>query len=145
LPNVWDHCFAKGKTMIKHIILLILITSFCFSQGKTGLKGTKWICRVTDSCFDTLTLTAKGKYTDYSCEADERCFGKYRWGHDTLYLFQEKGEFDYQDSAEHRRGKALFKYILHGDDLRLVFSQPNLHILPKIIVDTSYVLRRLKY
>ena len=115
-----------------------------FGQSTLSLKDTKWIARISDTCVDTVTITKNSRYIEYSCELNEHRWGTYRISRDTLYLYQERREYDKEDSTEHSRGKALFKYVLQGDGLRLVYSQPNLHRPPVKTFDPGFVLRRVK-
>ncbi len=131
--------------MMKFIAIISCFTvASTFAQGTLSLKDTKWIARISETCVDTVTFKKNSTYIEYGCELNEHRWGTYRFSRDTLYLFQERGEYDNEDSTEHAGGKALFKYVLEGGGLKLVYAQPDLHRPPVKTFDPGLVLRRVK-
>jgi len=106
---------------MKKIILLFCILLFqCIqSQEIPKLVGTKWKLYVTEKNYDYIIFYPDSNYIDFDCELGERTFGKYSVIKDTVFLFQERGEYDdeFPEGSIHRAGKAEYKLFYKNGKL----------------------------
>ena len=94
-----------GKIILLFYVLFIQSVQ---SQDAPNLVGTKWKLYITKDAFDYIIFNPDSSYISYSCEVGEKYFGKYKVKGDTIFIFQEKGEYDdeFPKGSKHRAGKA---------------------------------------
>jgi hypothetical protein len=134
----------KTSRMFKILLLTLVLTPGLAQQKQHGVRNSLWVCPVAKNSYDSLWLNKGGRYILFSAELGERALGHYQVVADSLLLFQERGEFDKENSPEHRLGRALFKFVLAGDSLSMVYSQPSLRFPATTVRDTNYVFHRVK-
>jgi len=131
---------------LRHLIVALSILLFTVStsgQAPKSILGSLWRASVTSMTSDSLWLRANGRYILYDCEINERFYGIFKLVQDTVLLFQESGQYDRQ-TPERGSRKALFKFLLEGDLLRMIYSQPSLRFPPTTDFDSLFVYRRVK-
>ena len=123
---------------------IALSASIVFSQTQPTVQGTRWVCKISKNTYDTLSIGKSDKYVHYSSELNDKLYGEYKVNGDTLLLYQERGKNSKQAPGGHIRGKGLFKYIIARHTLKLVYSQPNMHLPPEAITPGGIVWRKIK-
>ena len=114
--------------IIDKIVLLILILCLSNCAGRDGkettqkkngqntipeLLGTKWSYKIADGCINTYHFKADSQYVFYSCEMEDRYYGRYFVQGDTLNLHEYAAAADSllpADSPE-RNEQAKFKVL----------------------------------
>jgi len=96
-----------------------------YSQEKLLLGGTKWKFYITKDAFNYIIFNPDSSYISYSCEVDEKYFGKYSVRKDTIFLFQEKGEYDdeFPEGSIHRAGKDEEQLLYKNEKLYPALSE----------------------
>ena len=134
--------------MTKHdltliILVALLIATATCAQSHRNIRNSVWGAPITSSASDTLWLQSKGRYIEYDCELNERFYGTFTLVGDTLVLFQARGQYD-REEPERGSGKGLFKFLLRGDSLTMIYSQASLGFPPTMKFDSLFTYRRLR-
>lgn len=108
------------------LFLLILGFSSCgHTQEKLLLGGTKWNYYTTKNALDYIIFNMDSSYISYVDAVDEKYFGNYKVEGDTIYIFQEKGEYDkeFPEGSIHRAGKEKGKLLYKDGRLIPIISK----------------------
>jgi hypothetical protein len=88
-----------------------------------SLEGTKWQFKIADDCINYYLFKSDSNCIYYSCESDDKYYGKYYIKDDTLYIQNFVTDTDSLLSSmesEHRSQRAKYKLILEDNKLKHV-------------------------
>jgi hypothetical protein len=88
-----------------------------------SLEGTKWQFKIADDCINYYLFKSDSNSIYYSCESDDKYYGKYYIKDDTLYIQNFVTDTDSLLSSmesEHRSQRAKYKLILEDNKLKHV-------------------------
>lgn len=108
---------------MKQIVILVIgFVNLIFysdnlkTQHTDKLENTRWEFVVVDNYIDYLEFNDSFGVTVFSCELDEKSFGKYSVKNDTVKVMTFSGEFDSEfpinSVHRHKKQKCIFFYNL---------------------------------
>lgn len=131
---------------MKYILIIVVVIFNSQNVFSQCIKNNLWLYSYSDSFENNfLKLNNNSTYIFNDAEKDELTFGIYDIKDDTLFLFQERGQFDDSVSADspHRTGKGLIKFLIKNNGLIPIFAQysfQNNLIPPLTTFDSVYKL-----
>jgi hypothetical protein len=150
------------------LLLLSIVFVFSCSQKKTSKQersieksiskiqlstfvNTMWEFKVADGCISTYNFNPDGESIFYSCELEDKYYGKYYVNNDTLYIHNYITESDslLPKESEHRSQEARYKLILIDGKLnhieRWIYSKADgLWEKDNFKFDEKYTFERVK-
>lgn len=87
------------------------------------IENTKWQYKMTDNCKNYYTFKADSSSIYYSCETDEKYYGKYYIEEDTLYIHNfvtDKDSLLSSMESRHKSQQAKYKLIIDSNKLKHV-------------------------
>lgn len=85
------------------------------------LEGTQWQFKIADDCINYFVFLKDSNSVYYSCETEDKSYGKYYVNADTLYIHEYVTDSDSLLSAnesEYRSEQAKYKLILKDNRLK---------------------------
>ena len=84
------------------------------------LKNTRWELKITDSCINYYLFNSDSSFVFYSCETEEKIYGKYNINLDTLYTHEYTTNTDSLLSIddENRFQQSKYKIIINSGKLK---------------------------
>jgi hypothetical protein len=85
------------------------------------LKGTQWEFKIADDCINYFQFKTDSNSIYYSCESEDKYYGKYYVENDTLYIHNFVTDTDSLLSPmenEHRSQQAKYKLVIKSGKLK---------------------------
>lgn len=87
------------------------------------LEGTQWEFKIADDCINYYQFKSDSNSIYYSCESEDKYYGKYYVENDTLFIYNFVTDTDSMllpMDSEHRSQQAKYKLVLKTGKLKLV-------------------------
>ncbi len=115
----WISCNPSNKPATKEEVASIAV----IAEPIGKLEGTRWSYQIAEGCINYYHFKADSNSVYYSCESDDKYYGKYYIKEDTLYIHNFVTDTDSLLSSmesEHRSQQAKYKLILEANKLKHV-------------------------
>jgi hypothetical protein len=90
-------------------------------MGMPSLLNTKWQFKIADECINYYLFKKDSSSIYYSCESDDKYYGKYYVKRDTLYIHNFVTDTDSLLSSmesEHKSQQAKYKLVFNDNKLK---------------------------